>query len=225
MATDRQNRDGVRFGAGAPASDAQQARARRERLKQLALETFDISKDPYLARSPVGSLECRLCATVHATEGSYMAHTQGKRHQTALQRRAERDAKMSGVLAKQRQGAPRPMPRKSLKIGRPGYKVTKFWDEDQRGLEFELLYPDIEPGLQPRHSFMSAFEQRVEPADKNFQYLLFAANPYETVAFKIPNLPIDKNPSKFSTNWEKETSTFTLRLQFKPQQSQVDPDL
>lgn len=33
---------------------------------------------------------------------------------------------------------------------------------------------------------MSAFEQRVEAADKAWQYLLFAADPYETVAFKIP---------------------------------------
>jgi splicing factor 3A subunit 2 len=28
---------------------------------------------------------------------------------------------------------------------------------------------------------MSAYEQRVEPADKAFQYVLFAAEPYETV--------------------------------------------
>ena len=36
----------------------------------------------------------------------------------------------------------------------------------QRGLLFEVEYPDAEPGLQPRHRFMSAFEQRVEAADK-----------------------------------------------------------
>lgn len=212
---DRQNREGVRFGSGAPASDAQQARARRERLRQLALETFDISKDPYLARNHLGTLECKLCATVHATEGSYMAHTQGKRHQSALQRRAERDAKLSGGSARVAV-APRPVPKKSLKIGRPGYKVTKFWEDDQRGLEFELQFPDIEPGLQPRHSFMSAFEQKAEIPDRNFQYLIFAANPYETIAFKIPNLPLDKSQQKFSTSWNKDTKTFTLRLLFKP---------
>jgi len=212
---DRQNREGVKFGGGGPASDAQQARARRERLRQLALETFDISKDPYLVRNHLGTLECKLCATVHVTEGSYMAHTQGKRHQMSLQRRAERDAKITGGVSRV-PNAPRPLPKKSLKIGRPGYKVTKFWEDDQRGLEFELQFPDIEPGLQPRHSFMSAFEQKVEVPDKNFQYLIFAANPYETVAFKIPNHPLDKNPQKFSTNWNKETKTFTLRLLFKP---------
>ncbi len=32
---------------------------------------------------------------------------------------------------------------------------------------------------------MSAYEQRVEPPDKKWQYLLFAAEPYETIAFKV----------------------------------------
>lgn len=38
--------------------------------------------------------------------------------------------------------------------------------------------------------FMSAYEQKVETPDKNFQYLLFACDPYETIAFKIPNKPV-----------------------------------
>lgn len=162
----------------------------------------------------MGTLECRLCATVHATEGSYMSHTQGRRHQTALQRRAERDRKMAASTTV-RTGAVRPLPKKSLKIGRPGYKVVKFAHGGEKGLEFELNYPDIEPGLQPRHSFMSAFEQRVEVPDRNFQYLVFAVQPYETVAFKIPNLPVEKAAEKFYTKWNKETKTFTLRLMFK----------
>ena len=32
---------------------------------------------------------------------------------------------------------------------------------------------------------MSAYEQRIEPPDKAWQYLLFAAEPYETIAFKV----------------------------------------
>lgn len=36
----------------------------------------------------------------------------------------------------------------------------------QHGLQFEVEYPEAEEGLQPRHRFMSAFEQRVEAADK-----------------------------------------------------------
>jgi len=34
---------------------------------------------------------------------------------------------------------------------------------------------------------MSAYEQRMEPPDRQWQYLLFAAEPYETIGFKVPN--------------------------------------
>ena len=37
----------------------------------------------------------------------------------------------------------------------------------------------------PRHRFMAAYEQKVEPPDRKWQYLLFAAEPYETIAFKV----------------------------------------
>jgi splicing factor 3A subunit 2 len=49
---------------------------------------------------------------------------------------------------------------------------------------------------------MSAYEQRVEAPDLNFQYLLFAAEPYETIAFKIPNREIDKSEGRFYQNWD-----------------------
>lgn len=45
--------------------------------------------------------------------------------------------------------------------------------------------------------------------------MLFAAEPYETVAFKIPNQEIDKNPSKFFTSWDGENKVFTLQLHFR----------
>jgi splicing factor 3A subunit 2 len=43
-------------------------------------------------RNHLGTYECKLCLTLHANEGSYLAHTQGKRHQQNLSRRAARDA-------------------------------------------------------------------------------------------------------------------------------------
>ena len=81
-----------------------------------------------------------------------------------------------------------------IKIGLPAYRVDDLRDSStgQRGLLFEIEYPQIQPGLQPRHRFMSAFEQKVQAPDKNFQYLIFAAAPYENIAFKIPNKEIDK---------------------------------
>lgn len=42
-----------------------------------------------------GSYECKLCLTLHNNEGSYLAHTQGKKHQANLARRASKDAKDS----------------------------------------------------------------------------------------------------------------------------------
>eukprot|EP00939_MAST-03C_sp_MAST-3C-sp1_P004784 g4784.t1 len=210
---DRQNRVGHKFGTGV-ASSSQMQRERVERLRKLAMETIDLSNDPYFMKNHLGQYECKLCLTLHKNEGNYLAHTQGKRHQTNLARRAAREARNKPAL-------PQPLVRaqtkkKGIKIGRPGYKVIKQRDPEtgQRSLLFEVLYPEIEAGLQPRHRFMSAYEQRVEAPDKRFQYILFAADPYETIAFKIPNMEIDKKEGKFSANWDAKKRAFTVQLHF-----------
>lgn len=84
----------------------------------------------------------------------------------------------------------------------------------QRSITFEVDYPEVEADCQPRHRFMSSFEQKIEPADKNYQYLLLACDPYETIGFKIPNQPIDKRDGRFYTNWDKERKKFVLQLFF-----------
>jgi len=61
-------------------------------------------------------------------------------------------------------------------------RVPDTW---QQSLLFQVDYPEIVESIQPRHRFMSAYEQRVEPPDRKWQYLLFAAEPYETIAFKV----------------------------------------
>jgi splicing factor 3A subunit 2 len=55
---DRQNRVGSKFGGGGVSSAAQTERERKERLKQLALESIDLAKDPYLVCNHLGSYEC-----------------------------------------------------------------------------------------------------------------------------------------------------------------------
>lgn len=112
---------------------------------------------------------------------------------------------------------PKMVTRRTIKIGRPGYQVIKQKDAEtnQLGLLFEIQYPEIEQGLQPRYRFMSAFEQKVQPPDKNFQYLVFAAAPYENIAFKIPNREIDKGENRFMTQWNTTTRVFKLQLFFK----------
>jgi splicing factor 3A subunit 2 len=85
---DRQNRVGSKFGGGGVSSAQQSERERKDRLKALALESIDLAKDPYLVRNHLGSYECKLCLTLHRDEANYLAHTQGKKHQQGLARRA-----------------------------------------------------------------------------------------------------------------------------------------
>ena len=116
---DFQNRAGGKTGGGGVASWSESNRDRRERLRQLALETIDLNKDPYFMKNHLGkylyhlvinlinnvflnccilgTYECKLCLTLHNNEGSYLAHTQGKKHQSNLARRAAKDAKDSPI--------------------------------------------------------------------------------------------------------------------------------
>lgn len=201
-----------------------QAVDRRERLRRLALETIDLSKDPYFMKNHLGQYECRLCLTLHKNEGNYLAHTQGKRHQQNLAKRAAREAAEKAVApAPQRRIAIR----KSVKIGRPGYRVTKQFDPESktRSLLFQIDFPEIEEGERPRHRFMSAIEQKKETTDWGYQYLLFAADPYETVCFKVPNWEVDKGSSssggggdagsKFFNHWDPDGKVYSLQVPFK----------
>lgn len=210
---DFQNRAGGKTGSGGQASWSESNRDRRERLRQLALETIDLAKDPYFMKNHLGSYECKLCLTLHNNEGSYLAHTQGKKHQANLARRAAKEAKEAPSLQPEK---PRVEPKKFVKIGRPGYRVTKQRDPEsgQQSLLFQIDYPEISDGIVPRHRFMSAYEQKIEPPDRKWQYLLFAAEPYETISFKVPSREIEKQEGKFWVYWNKDTKQFFLQFAF-----------
>merc|ERR1711878_267136 len=94
---DFQNRVGSKIGGGGQASYSESNRDRRERLAALAAETIDLAKDPYFMRNHLGTYECKLCLTLHNNEASYLAHTQGKKHQSNLARRAAKEAKDSPI--------------------------------------------------------------------------------------------------------------------------------
>ncbi|OTA57621.1 hypothetical protein K449DRAFT_407693 [Hypoxylon sp. EC38] len=110
------------------------------------------------------------------------------------------------------------MVRKNIvKIGRPGYKITKIRDQvtRQQGLLFQLQYPEIAQGVTPKVRFMSAFEQRVEePPDKNFQYMLVAAEPYETCGFKLQAREIDRSGDRYWTWWDADLKEFWVQVMF-----------
>jgi splicing factor 3A subunit 2 len=119
--------------------------------------------------------------TLHTNEGSYLAHTQGKKHQTNLARRAARDAKDTQLIT-----APAPastVQRKMfIKIGRPGYRVTKVRDPltaamvggggAKEGMMVQVHLPQIKEGVLPRRRFMSAWEQKKEQPNRAYQYLI-----------------------------------------------------
>ncbi|KAI5442543.1 hypothetical protein KIW84_011549 [Lathyrus oleraceus] len=118
-------------------------------------------------------------------QGNYLAHTQGKRHQTNLSKRAAREAKDAPTQ-------PQPHKRKlnlkkTVKIGHPGYRVTKQFDPDtkQRSLVFQIEHPEIEDLAKPRHRFMSSYEQ-------------------------VPSTEIDKSTPKFFSHWDPDSKMFTL---------------
>ncbi|WFD32216.1 CWF complex protein sap62 [Malassezia sp. CBS 17886] len=248
---DYQNRAGNKGAGIAGASET--AMDRRERLRKLALETIDISKDPYILRNHVGGIECRLCLTAHANEGSYLAHTQGRKHQTNLGQRAAKDAeKEQQTNYTHLLMAPRAeMPKKSfIKIGRPGYKITKLHEPllnpldagedevDKRfrettsgrvGLFFQISLPEIKEGVIPLHRFMSSFEQRQDPPNRAWQYLVVAAEPYETIAFKMQSREIDHaetltfegptpqqraEPGTWS-HWDPTNKSYTIQVMFR----------
>lgn len=219
---------------------------RRERLRKLAMESIDLAKDPYILRNHLGSLECRLCLTIHTNEGSYLAHTQGKKHQTNLARRAAKEAKETAMREQREMGlltmGPGGMgmdtaPKKSfVKIGRPGYKITKvrepapitsegYYDTSARppriGLLFQIQYPEIKEGVKPLYRFMSTFEQRVEPQNRAWQYLVVAAEPYESVGFKLQSREIERGDGEEGdegvgggepptwSHWDGDTRTYS----------------
>ncbi|PWN34980.1 uncharacterized protein FA14DRAFT_144561 [Meira miltonrushii] len=250
---DFQNRAGNKGAGVAGSSEANVDR--RERLRKLALETIDVNKDPYILRNHLGGLECRLCLTLHTNEGSYLAHTQGKKHQTNLARRAAREAKQVSNFADAQKlltGAPDGGVEKKrfIKIGRPGYKITKIHEpmiangrngqEDasyadgqiggRLGLLFQIHLPQIKQDVKPMHRFMSSYEQHIEQQDRAWQYLVVAAEPYETIAFKLQSREVDRSegvlfsavpgskmkdePGTWS-HWDSDTKTFSVQVLFK----------
>ncbi|EIW73676.1 splicing factor 3A subunit 2 [Tremella mesenterica] len=217
---DYQNRAGANKGGGGVAGDSETAVDRRERLRKLALETIDLAKDPYILRTHLGTLECRLCLTLHINEGSYLAHTQGKKHQTNLARRAARDNRDQNL------SIARPTPQQQVrkkvfvKIGRPGYKIIKIRDPSsgRLGLLFTVSLPEIKQGEQPRRRFMSAFEQRREVPNRAFQYFVLAAEPYETIAFAIPAKEMvdpEEDPGSTWEHWDADEKVYSCQFLYK----------
>lgn len=66
---------------------------------------------------------------------------------------------------------------------------------------------------------MSAFEQqREQPPNRAFQYLVIAAEPYETIAFAIPAKDMveeDEDPDSVWEHWDNDDKVYSCQLLFK----------
>jgi len=108
-----------------------------------------------------------------------------------------------------------------LKIGRPGYRVTKVRDRDsgKEGMMVQIHLPQIKAGVVPRRRFMSAWEQRREPPNKSYQYLIVAAEPYETIAFRIPAREIEDELDDDGywnwSHWDPDTKQYSFQFMFR----------
>jgi splicing factor 3A subunit 2 len=127
-----------------------------------------------------------------------------------------------------------------LKIGRPGYRVTKVRDKDtgKEGMMVQVHLPQIKAGVLPRRRFMSAWEQKREPPNKAYQYLIVrrhfnplsctfflnikfkvAAEPYETIAFRIPAREIEDESDDAGywnwSHWDPDTKQYSFQFMFR----------
>ena len=214
--------NGAKAGSGGVASFQQRDRQRRERLQDLLSDIIDAKEDPYLFKNHLGKYECKLCGSRFNNEAIYLIHAQGKMHQNNLAKRAHILAKKNGSTTNTINNIVE-MDRQLLKpkvvknrIGQPAYRFVKQKDPEtnQYSILFQLDYPEIEDDMVPRYRFMSSFEQKIEPPNENIQYLLFGADPYNTIAFKIPNKGIDQEDGKLFYHWDEDKKQFTLQIYF-----------
>jgi splicing factor 3A subunit 2 len=191
---------------------------RTNRLSTLKLQERDLTDDEHLFRNQYGRLECKLCCTHHRTEASYIAHTYGKQHQRNLERRrvvlARKEA-MAGGCRTGVQPKPEPTVRKLPKIGDPAFNIYRTQNPTgSLSILFELTYDQIRKGTTPKYRIMSTFEQKVETPDPKYQFVLFAAHPYNTVAFKIPNMPILED--EIIEEWKPAEHLYTFQVTVSP---------
>ena len=207
---DFQHRAGNKAGGGGTLSFSERNVDRRERMRLLAMEISDINKDPYIMRNNIGLYECRLCSSIHNNEGNYLSHTQGKKHQTNLLRRKQKtDSSLHMVQ-------PEVKP-KFVKIGKPGYKLTKIKNSQSgnNSILIEIEFPEIRSSIVPKFKILSTHEQKIEPINDKFQFVVIAAEPYENIAFKVPNYAIDfTSDGSFYNTYDDEMKIMKLLLTF-----------
>jgi len=65
----------------------------------------------------------------------------------------------------------------------------------------------------------------LEAPDEKYQYIVFAAEPYENISFKIPNLEIDNSEEKYFCNWDKDKKIYSVQIYFRERKIKPLPNL
>mmetsp|Transcript_34292 Transcript_34292/g.55179 ORF Transcript_34292/g.55179 Transcript_34292/m.55179 type:complete len:190 (+) Transcript_34292:45-614(+) len=158
----------------------------REILKKRAIELFDLKDDPFYIRLD-NKFKCKLCLTMHRSESSYLAHTQGKRHNKNIKKRN------LAVDNKNIIQTDHSFFDNQRNLSKPAYKVTKAYCKitHKKIIFIEVIYEYNLPEDVPDYRILTTYEQSIEKPDNNYQYLLVASPNYVTICFKIPNLLID----------------------------------
>lgn len=165
----------------------------------------------YMYQHPSGSVECKLCLSVHASTTSYLSHAQGKRH---LQNVAVYGQNGRNSTSRQ-ESKPTPTAKKKFdKIGIPKYDLIKIRDPASKrlGLRVELQLPKLKQGVDPMIRLMNAYEQNVEEVNTKYQYLVIAAEPYESVALRLPAAPINEETKL--TYFDPDQKVFYVQFMF-----------
>jgi len=83
----------------------------------------------------------------------------------------------------------------------------------------QVHLPQIKGDVLPRRRFMSAWEQKREPPNKAYQYLIVAAEPYETIAFRIPAREIEDEADDAGywnwSHWDPDTKQYSFQFMFR----------
>ena len=188
---------------------------RVNRIKELQTTNTDLKNDEFYFTNQNGFIECRLCCTHHKTRANYISHTYGKVHQRNLARKLVIDSKKAAWQAGNHVGSQPTSKTVTIKretLGKPEFSVSKHMDNRFGILRvlFEITYKEIKKNSFPMYRVMSAYEQQIEEPDPRYQYVLFAAIPYDTIAIKIPNLPLISE--RTIEEWKVHDQTYYLEL-------------
>eukprot|EP00127_Corallochytrium_limacisporum_P006444 Clim_evm34s227 gene=Clim_evmTU34s227 len=216
------NEGGGKTGSGGIASLATIAYAQKQRTAAVALDMIETQKDPYFFRNRAGQIECKLCLSVHVNEASYLSHTRSKRHQRSLEKKQRRleAQNQHRTSASQATGVGLHLKKSQIRsfkrIGKPQAEVTRLHDAttDQRGFLFQVYFPSIATEVIPQMRIVSAFEAGRQE-DPKWQYVVFAAEPYQSIGFRVPaGTFMEKGSPKYIESWDNVGKRYCVQLMY-----------